>query len=57
MGRFNSLASVVRMVQDSTASPSGGDHRSHNPANANSLPPFIRMKNGCFFFASGFCHS
>jgi hypothetical protein len=43
MGRFNSLASVVRMVQDSTASPSGGDHQSHNPANANSLPPFMWM--------------
>jgi hypothetical protein len=45
---MKSLASVVKIVQDSTGSVPFS-HRSQSPAKTSGLPSALVMKYGCFF--------
>lgn len=58
---ISSFGSVVITVHDTTHpsvpefvfGTAGSRQTSHNPANANGFPVFIRIYIGCFFFPSG----
>jgi hypothetical protein len=53
IGRNTALASVVRMVKDSTSSPSGAVHVSHRPARATLAVLLSRIRCGSFVLLLG----